>query len=277
MSIYNVRLFDYGSSQQIRIYSNPVYTEDEKRGKKDEKKNKKRKDNEDDLQVSDDSISDLSVNDENEKNCNRSFKVSTSRTKQKIYELARSNKWDWFITLTFDRKKIDSSDYDLLVKTVGSWFNHVKSRKSPDLKYLIIPELHKDGLHYHFHGLLADADGLQFVDSGIVQGGKIVYNMPDFKLGFTTATKVDDTHRVASYICKYITKQLELRIKGKRRYLASKNCNKPVVRDYNMTPDEKSDLLDCISERITHMKQQDLPECGQRIKYIELGVGEYER
>lgn len=274
MSIYNVRLFDYGSSQQVRIYTNPIITEDDKIGKEDERKKKKKKekdkDNEDVSQTENDNVSDFPNETENEKNNERSFKVSTNRTKQKIYELARSNDWDWFITLTFDREKIDSSDYDLLVNTVRYWFNNVKKRKAPDMKYLIIPELHKDGIHYHFHGLLADADGLQFVDSGIVQGGKTVYNMPDFKMGFTTATKVEDTHRVASYICKYITKQLELHIKGKRRYLASNNCNRPVVRDYNMTPEEKTDLLDCISERITYMKQQDVPESGQSIKYIEL-------
>lgn len=30
------------------------------------------------------------------------------------------------------------------------------------LKYLIIPELHADKVHYHFHGLLADCGGMVF-------------------------------------------------------------------------------------------------------------------
>ena len=32
----------------------------------------------------------------------RSFYVSFNRTKNKIYNYARDNKWDWFITFTFD-------------------------------------------------------------------------------------------------------------------------------------------------------------------------------
>lgn len=142
--------------------------------------------------------------------------------------------------------------------------------KAPNMKYIIIPELHKDGIHYHFHGLLADCSQLTFVDSGIVQNGKIVYNISDFKYGFTTATKVEDTRKVSSYISKYITKDLEIHIKGKRRFLASKNCEKVRVIDYHMTEEEIETLIDSISLDITHMKTQDIPEAHQRIKYIEL-------
>ena len=30
------------------------------------------------------------------------------------------------------------------------------------MKYIIVPELHKDKEHYHFHGLLANVDNLTF-------------------------------------------------------------------------------------------------------------------
>jgi hypothetical protein len=260
LSIYNVRLYEYANSRQIRIYKNPIIVED--------KKEKKEIVENEDNQKNDKKDSQIVVDDEKEEH--GVFRQSANRTKQNIYEISRANIWDWFITLTFDRTKIDSSDYDSLIKTVGKWFNHVRSRKCPDMKYLIVPELHKDGMHYHFHGLLADCDGLQFVDSGIVQDGKNVYNMPDFKFGFTTATRVEDTNRASSYICKYITKELEKNIKGKRRYMASRNCNRASIKEYNMTPEQIDDLLLCVQDDITYMKSQIVSVAGQCVNYIEL-------
>lgn len=254
MSAYNVRLYNYKHSQQIRIYTKAVNEKTE-----DKKADSKQNDN-----------NDNEKKEESEPDFERSRKVSTNRTKQKIYEITRANTWEWFITLTFDRSKIDSSNYDLLLEKVRKWFNNVKERKAPDLKYIIIPELHKDGVHYHFHGLLANCTGLTFENSGVVQNGKEVYNITDFKFGFTTATKVEDTKKVASYISKYITKDLEIHIKGKRRYLASKNCEKVKVTDYHMTEEELETLIDSISLDITYMKTQDIPEAHQRITYIEL-------
>lgn len=257
MSAYNVRLYDYKHSQQLRIYTKAVNQQSEDDKKADIKNNDKdEKEKEEQEQT--------------EPDYERSYKVSTNRTKQKIYEITRANTWDWFITLTFDRNKIDSSNYDLLLEKVRKWFNNVKLRKAPNMKYIIIPELHKDGIHYHFHGLLADCSQLTFVDSGIVQNGKVVYNISDFKYGFTTATKVEDTRKVSSYISKYITKDLEIHIKGKRRFLASKNCEKVNIIDYHMTEEEIETLMDSIALDITHMKTQDIPDAHQRIKYIEL-------
>lgn len=261
---YNVRLYDYLHSQQIRIYSRTVSCKDDISDIKDNL-----------LTTSDNGGggdgSDVMVSDnEPVQDPDRSKKVSVNRTKQKIFEIARANSWDWFVTLTFDREKIDSSNYDVLIKVVRKWLNHVKERKCWDMKYLMIPELHKDGIHYHFHGLWADCDGLNFVDSGIVKSGKKVYNIADFKYGFTTATKVEDTKRVSSYISKYITKELENHIKGKRRYLASKNCATANVIDYCMTDEEIKTLIESLSEDITHMKTEDIPVAAQRIRYIEL-------
>lgn len=254
MSIYNVKVYEYAESRQLRIYKTPV-TDTEHRVKVIRKK------------------------DRDEKNpktvrtpqqIEHSARVSQQRSKQAIFEISRANKWDWFITLTFDRDLIDSSDYDLLVGTVRKWFNNVKNRKCPDLKYLIIPELHKDGIHYHFHGLLADADGLHFTDSGIVQDGKTVYNIFDFPYGFTTATKVEDSKRVSSYISKYITKELSQTLPNKRRYLASKNCNRAeIVRAY-IPPDQIDMMLVDHSADITHISQRDISSAHQRVQYIEL-------
>ena len=93
MSAYNVRLYDYKHSQQLRIYTKAVNQQSEDDKKADIKNNDKdEKEKEEQEQT--------------EPDYERSYKVSTNRTKQKIYEITRANTWDWFITLTFDRNKI---------------------------------------------------------------------------------------------------------------------------------------------------------------------------
>lgn len=283
---YNVRLYEYANSRQMRIYNKTIATDYEKEINENQETNQNSENN---ISYSDldnpnnpyvlrnpfdnELCVDMEYYDyiEYKKKYKEKKQIqSKNRSKQNIYELARANTWEYFITLTFDREKVDSSNYDTLIKQVGKWFNNLKSRKAPNLKYLIIPELHKDGIHYHFHGLLACCDGLTFVDSGIKQNRKKVYNMPDFKFGFTTATKVSDTNKVSSYITKYITKDLESTLKGKRRYIASRNCERPKVTEYEMTEDEITATLDALTSEITYMKMQECPEFGQAVRYIEL-------
>ena len=51
--------------------------------------------------------------------------------------------------------------------------------------------MHSVGKAWHFHGLLANCDNLTFNDSGhIDKRGRIIYNLTNYKLGFSTATKV---------------------------------------------------------------------------------------
>ena len=165
--------------------------------------------------------------DRTEKEIEHCINQSLKRTKNAIYHIARSNKWEWFITLTFNRQIVDSANYDGVVKLLMNFLNNEKSRKCNDMIYLIVPELHADGEHYHFHGLLARADGMKFVDSGHVSSdGETVYNLADWQYGFTTATKVKDDKRVSGYITKYITKMECQLLKNKKRYYASRNVNR---------------------------------------------------
>lgn len=77
----------------------------------------------------------------------RSIITSLSRTKQKLYDLAYSNDWDMFITLTFDDEKLKDKygksawDYGTCVKALHSFFTVLK-RKYSNVAYLGVPELH---------------------------------------------------------------------------------------------------------------------------------------
>ena len=104
-----------------------------------------------------------------------------------------------------------------------------------------MPELHKDGA-YHFHGLLANCDGLGLVYSGKIQKRQMVYNISSFRLGFTTATQVKDTNKVSVYVTKYITKDLCALTSGKKRYWCSRNLARPVEEMYSIGGDELTNL-----------------------------------
>ncbi len=168
----------------------------------------------------------------------KSFKSSKTRSKKSIFDYSRSNQWDWFITLTFNPNKVDSFNYSECTKKLSRWLDNMRKTYCPNMRYVFVPELHKSG-RFHFHGILADCDGMQFVDSGHVTketerspGGEPIYNVGKYRFGFTTATKVKDSERVSKYIAKYVTKELSALTKGKRRYWHSKNCNCPEVEYY---------------------------------------------
>lgn len=197
-----------------------------------------------------------------------SLKVSYNRTKNTIYNLARSNNWEWFITITFDRTKTDASDYEEVTAKLQKFLQNLRERKCPDLIYLIVPELHKDGRNYHFHGLLANCGNMKFAYSGKSdRKGNMIFNMPDWSFGFTTATRVGDTAKVSHYITKYITKESTRFLKNKKRYYASRNINK--VEPEYFTMDEET-FLQIYGDRILHCKTVNMEDAQQQIKYFEL-------
>lgn len=284
MAIYNVRKYSYFNSEQIRLYTKPVI--------KDNKEIKKKQDDWKDSKFDFDGsvenyykktslpslvapikpdveIFHLDIDEDEKRLKTRSALVAGNRAKQKVYELVRANKWDWFLTFTFNREKVDSSNYDEVVKKISAWLKNQRNRYAPDLKYVIVPELHADGVHYHFHGLLADCGDMKFVDSGIKKKGKIIYNLSGFDFGFTTASKVEDSNKAGSYILKYITKELSESLYGRNRYLASRNLSKPIVEELNLSKEEIEKMLIDNSDKVMHMKSQTLSGI-QSVNYIEL-------
>jgi hypothetical protein len=85
------------------------------------------------------------------------------------------------------------------------------------LRYILVPERHKDGA-FHFHGFMA-GPGLEARDSGVEWDGRPVYNLPQWKLGFSTAQRLyGDYHAAVGYCCKYIGKQAGERPLGRWYY-----------------------------------------------------------
>lgn len=234
MKTYNLKIIDFGNgNKEVTIYKQPINICDddiEKINYFNRHHNK--------LQTE-------LTNEEIEQKEIHSFFSSANRTKNTVYKLARSNRWDYFITLTFDEKKVlDRTDYELLRKKITKWFNYLRERVCPDIKYILVPEHHKriekNGKQaFHFHGLISDCDGLKLrllsddeVKYYDIQASDDVYTIVNYKLGFCTATKVKNNDAVTKYITKYITKALSYELKNKARYLVSKNVNRPTEITY---------------------------------------------
>ncbi len=167
-----------------------------------------------------------------------------SRRKQKIYDLARSNDFEWFVTLTFDPEIVDRFDYDSCSSALYA-FTHLLAKKG-GFRWIIVPEQHKNGA-YHFHGLISgDLSIVRAVHPGTGvplsdSSGRAVYNVRDYQAGFTTATAITDQARAASYLTKYLTKSIQVP-KGKKGYWASRNLQKPVVDYVQMTTREFGEI-----------------------------------
>lgn len=150
------------------------------------------------------------------------------RAIQQVYNIAKNNSWDYFVTFTFNPAEVDSFDYDSCVGALKLWMN---SNRQRGIKWLIVPEQHKSG-RYHFHALVAGPlklvqavnphTGLMMLD----KSGRPVYNVGNYKWGHTTATEIGDAKRTANYISKYLAKEISVP-KGRKRYWFSYGLDKP--------------------------------------------------
>lgn len=258
MSSYNTKIIDYGDYLHIEFFDKCI-----KRSEDEDTKNIKE-------EIENEIIDYQNIDDEKKKE--HCLKTSVNRSKNNLYHIARSNKWDLFITITFNRNKTDSSDYVACSKKITNFLNNLRKR-NPELKYLVVPELHKDGIHYHYHGLLANVDCIELEDSGKVDfTGEKIYNIKNWRdrkgesLGFTTATYIKNQSAVRNYIGKYITKELMQKLKYKKRYYASKNVNL-CYESFHLF--QLYDLYDMFGDNISYAKTVTINGIN-RIKYFEV-------
>lgn len=254
---FNVRVIDYPAGKQVRIYDKVVDASADNVWSSVE--------NETELEYC--PFTEKMERVQDFCSFEHSAAVSRARTINRLYYLARSNEWEWFVTLTFSPEKVNRFDYTECTKKVSKWLNHCR-RKSPKMKYLVVPEQHKSGA-WHFHGLLANVDELGFVDSGKRdRKGKKIYNIGTYRFGFTTATRVTDMEKVSKYISKYITKDLCAVTVNKKRFWASRNLSEAPVIDYCLEAEEKRSFQLMIADSIKYMKTVKSVYC--RTDYIEL-------
>lgn len=175
---------------------------------------------------------------------------SRSRTIQQIYNVSRQCRWKWFITLTFSDEKADRYSYSDTMKKARKWFNNQRSRYAPDMQYLIVGEGHKDGA-WHVHGLMAQCDGVQFVESNVKhKSGRKSYNIGKWNYGFSYACEVDDISKISSYITKYITKDLAENTGGLRRYYKSNNIPEVKASEFLVDGSQKEAFAQMLADSL---------------------------
>lgn len=175
------------------------------------------------------------------------------------YSMCNEGVFDLFITMTCDGAKVDRYDIDKVYwDKLRHFLDNRVQRKG--LKYIIVPELHKDGA-VHFHGLI-NSGAVQLKDSGHkvwkrgLSRGKHIYNIADWKVGFTTAVKLSGDHEnVAKYITKYITKQTSGGMIGGRYYYHGGKLLQPKYHYLNFLEEPKGRAID-------------LEEAGLRVVYV---------
>lgn len=149
------------------------------------------------------------------------------RARGQLRDYALANEMAYFVTLTLDAARCDRYDMSAIMRRVNRWLDNLVRREG--VAYVLVPERHKDGA-VHFHGLFTAP--LPVVDSGTVvppeggkprrprsarqraawlsDGGHIVYNVPGWPYGFSTAMTLYGAYSAAvGYVCKYVGKQTE--------------------------------------------------------------------
>lgn len=136
-----------------------------------------------------------------------------SRAKRNVLEKAICNQWDFFVTLTLDPEKYNRDDLKGFIKDLSQFIRNYRRDHKTDVKYLLIPELHKDGKNWHMHGLISGLDVNTDIEPHPVKRlrGKGYVNWVSYakRFGFCSLGRIQDDIKVSMYITKYITKDLD--------------------------------------------------------------------
>lgn len=157
------------------------------------------------------------------------------RAIREIRAIGLSNNWDYFVTFTLDPHKHDRSDYVSVARKMTQYFRDLR-KQGYEIEYLLIPELHKDYVNYHFHGLIRGLpESMLFPHPLKWQREQGYKDFPSFasRFGFVTLSPVKATNAVVYYCMKYINKDIG---KGKmndgmRTYYASRGLKRPIIMD----------------------------------------------
>ena len=146
------------------------------------------------------------------------------RSKLSCQRLAKANSkiWETFITLTIAENEQNIENANKMLHSFTVQIRRIKK----DFAYIAIPEFQKRGaIHYH---LLTNIS---------IDDDKLIYSQednPKFKhikywnKGFTSIEPLKgDIKKVVGYISKYMTKDIDDRLFGHRRYLYSQNLATP--------------------------------------------------
>lgn len=145
-----------------------------------------------------------------------------SRARSTILELALCNDWQWFITFTLDSAKYDRSDLKKFRKDLSRFIRNYRSKKGANVKYLLIPEQHSDGINWHMHGFIMGLpeshlrlftleDHIPHYIRDKLARGDMIYEWEPYsrKFGFCDIEPIRDLESTAKYATKYVSKAID--------------------------------------------------------------------
>lgn len=117
-------------------------------------------------------------------------------------------------------KGSDGETPEILVRHLGigpeitKYLKRVRKQSKCSFRYLLVMEAHKSGLP-HYHMFLHETPS----------GGEVPKRILKYQwhLGFTDFKLVDDAHRRADYICKYLAKSNLARVRASKGYGSNAN------------------------------------------------------
>ena len=185
--------------------------------------------------------------------------ASLVRSRSVIKQLAYCNDWDWFCTLTF---RAERYELETTVKTFSAWLKMRNNNRNTNIKYLIIPEGHKDGA-IHCHGLLRGLPShevRQFnrkdyprIKEELITLGYFDWLPYADKFGHVSLGQIKSRDAVSQYITKYITKDMAMAVTEQHAhtYYASKGLER--AEKIGMYHKNKADITpmpwDYVSDR----------------------------
>lgn len=140
------------------------------------------------------------------------------RAKSSVRELALCNAWDYWCTFTINPAKYDRYNLDAYMRDFSMFLNNYNKYKCLSeykVKYLLVPEQHKDGA-WHLHGFIK---GIKPNDLYVNEHGYLTWKQYEKKFGYISMSKINDMDRCSSYILKYMTKDADKNVSDLHRHL----------------------------------------------------------
>lgn len=186
-------------------------------------------------------IKPVTAPDRSQKGNQKKLDPSISRSRRVVLELALCNQWQWFCTFTLDKSKYDRYKLDAWYKDFSQWIRDQRKKTKRKIRYLIIPELHKDGA-WHMHALMSDVPHLVsfyrlrkhgwYLPDYLIDEGFYCWYEYFEKFGFCSLGAIQDPVKCGFYISKYMEKSIGSAIAvGSHTYYASHGLNRATKHD----------------------------------------------
>lgn len=189
-------------------------------------------------------------------------RVSLSRTRRNIREIALCNNFHYFVTLTIDSKLADRYSLEICQTKLKKILKKIK-RTNKNFKYIFITEKHKDGA-FHFHGLCTSFDDLYINENGYYSS--YIFSK---ELGFNSFSKIKDYTRCCNYITKYITKDC-IKNSHNQVYISSRGLKKATREEFSFidfSPSFSNEFCEITDLQINKMTKDEL------LKFLQLKEG----